>query len=244
MRAAAAEVEVAAPWGFAWRKPSLLHCYEENLAWLLTGAADLGPTHVVAEVDTALAPVRHRYALAEPPVADALAPAFADAGYETSRHLLMLHTGERNGLDATGTELATPDELAAAYDHYVRVDPDTAATRPAEVRAHIVEHQRTKGSWGVVREEIHVVREGGLPIAWAKAWIGDGVAQVEDVICLHTHRGRGLGRAVTSAATLACLDSGAEVVSIRAEEDDWPKELYAHLGYRVAAAMGVFVRAS
>jgi predicted GNAT family acetyltransferase len=57
------------------------------------------------------------------------------------------------------------------------------------------------------------------------------VAQVEDVVCLHDHRGRGYGRDVTVAATLAALDEAPELLFIVADDLDWPKELYERLGY-------------
>jgi hypothetical protein len=47
---------------------------------------------------------------------------------------------------------------------------------------------------------------------------------------------------VVAAATRAALLEGAELVFIVADDEDWPKELYAHLGYEAAGALGVYQR--
>ena len=57
------------------------------------------------------------------------------------------------------------------------------------------------------------------------------IAQVEDVVVLEGHRGNGLGRLVTTAALAAGLALEPELMFIVADDDDWPKELYARLGF-------------
>jgi predicted GNAT family acetyltransferase len=56
------------------------------------------------------------------------------------------------------------------------------------------------------------------------------VAQVEDVYVIPEARGRGYARAlVTRAAALACEDH--DLSFIVADDNDWPKQLYAKLGF-------------
>ena len=60
----------------------------------------------------------------------------------------------------------------------------------------------------------------------------DGViAQVEDVATLRDFRRRGLARATVTAAVDAALAMGHEAIFIVADDDDWPKDLYARLGF-------------
>jgi GNAT superfamily N-acetyltransferase len=59
--------------------------------------------------------------------------------------------------------------------------------------------------------------------------VGD-VAQIEDVGTLKAFRRRGIARAMVSLAI--DLAAGAELIWIAADEEDWPKELYAKLGFR------------
>jgi N-acetylglutamate synthase-like GNAT family acetyltransferase len=60
----------------------------------------------------------------------------------------------------------------------------------------------------------------------------DGLdAQVEFVDTLEEFRGRGVARAVVLRAAAAARTAGAKHVFIVADEDDWPKDLYARLGF-------------
>ena len=61
----------------------------------------------------------------------------------------------------------------------------------------------------------------------------DGVvAQIEDVNTLERFRGRGLGRAVVQHAIDEARKAN-EIVYLEALADDWPRELYAKLGFDV-----------
>jgi ribosomal protein S18 acetylase RimI-like enzyme len=56
-------------------------------------------------------------------------------------------------------------------------------------------------------------------------------AQIEDVGTLPKHRNRGYARAVVLAAIGAARADGAEFVCLVADDEDWPKHLYAKLGF-------------
>ncbi|HEY3019034.1 MAG TPA: GNAT family N-acetyltransferase [Solirubrobacteraceae bacterium] len=61
----------------------------------------------------------------------------------------------------------------------------------------------------------------------------DGIGQVEDVVTLPVHRGRGHARSVVLAAVAASRAAGHDVTFLWADENDWPKTLYAKLGFDV-----------
>jgi ribosomal protein S18 acetylase RimI-like enzyme len=69
--------------------------------------------------------------------------------------------------------------------------------------------------------------------------VGD-LAQIEDVGTLEPYRRRGIGRAMVSLAT--DLAAGSELIWIAADEADWPKELYAKLGFRAVGRTYSFTR--
>jgi predicted N-acetyltransferase YhbS len=67
----------------------------------------------------------------------------------------------------------------------------------------------------------------------------DGLdAQVENVDTLEEFRGRGVARSVVLRAVEAARDADAEHVFIVADDADWPRDLYARLGFIVLAAPG------
>lgn len=82
----------------------------------------------------------------------------------------------------------------------------------------------------------------GEPASWADLYLANGVAQVEDVATLESHRNRGLASAVVMAAVQAANDGGAELIFLVADEDDWPKELYVRLGFEAIGRYYDFVR--
>jgi RimJ/RimL family protein N-acetyltransferase len=70
----------------------------------------------------------------------------------------------------------------------------------------------------------------GEVAGWCELYFRDGVAQIEDVEVLEEFRGRGLGRAVVQHAVDTAW-SQADIVFLEALADDWPRELYARLGF-------------
>lgn len=61
------------------------------------------------------------------------------------------------------------------------------------------------------------------------------VAEIDDVQTAEHARGRGYARAAVLAAARAARRDGAGVVFLCADADDWPKDLYARLGFAPAA---------
>jgi predicted GNAT family acetyltransferase len=70
----------------------------------------------------------------------------------------------------------------------------------------------------------------------------DTVAQIEDVNTLEEFRGRGLASAVVLAAARRAEERGCDVVFLIADDDDWPKDLYARLGFEPVSRTWSFVR--
>jgi len=83
----------------------------------------------------------------------------------------------------------------------------------------------------LLHERYFAAFDGDNVCAYAKLRHRGGVAQVEDVVVLPEQRGTGLGRLVTTAALVAGMELDPELLFIVADDDDWPKELYARLGF-------------
>jgi GNAT superfamily N-acetyltransferase len=72
----------------------------------------------------------------------------------------------------------------------------------------------------------------GQLVAISKLRSDGAVAQVEDVYTAPEARGRGFGRAVVTRAVQLARDAGHELIFIPADDNDWPKQLYARIGFR------------
>src|SRR6476661_3245348 len=71
----------------------------------------------------------------------------------------------------------------------------------------------------------------GTPAAYATLYSDGTVAQVEDVSTQPRARGHGLARAVVQHAVDLARDEGHELIFLVADADDWPRKLYARLGF-------------
>src|SRR5262249_37778295 len=81
----------------------------------------------------------------------------------------------------------------------------------------------------------------GRIAGWCELRQADGVAQIEDVEVLAEFRGRGLGRAIVQHALDEGLRSG-DLGYLEALADDWPRELYAKLGFTTVGRRDVYTR--
>jgi predicted GNAT family acetyltransferase len=73
--------------------------------------------------------------------------------------------------------------------------------------------------------------DSGEIAATCELYSDGSTAQIEAVITLEQHRNKGLGSAVVLAALDVAQSEGHDFVFLIADDDDWPKELYAKLGF-------------
>jgi GNAT superfamily N-acetyltransferase len=164
-----------------------------------------------------------------------LAPAFEEAGWMLQVNVVMAH--DRRALPSPEHPIVEPTRTAlrAAAAAYIASEPwgaDPEAAR--EVLEHVVRVPPGRS------ERWLAVESDGTVVAYARLWSADGVAQVEDVVVLAPWRRRGLGRAIVAAATRAGLSLHPGLLFIVADDDDWPKRLYAQLGYRPVGRLALF----
>jgi GNAT superfamily N-acetyltransferase len=109
-----------------------------------------------------------------------------------------------------------------------------------ELGAQLVELDRRLARSTTVRHFAAVV--DGEIASYAGLYLDAEVAQIEDVATLEEFRGRGLARAVVLQAAEEARRSGAELVFLVADEADWPRRLYARLGFDPIGSEHVFGR--
>jgi GNAT superfamily N-acetyltransferase len=238
---------VTAAWGQAFLDATLPRCHDRNCLWATgdAGGVDAATLDAAAERLLGDAGLLHRRIAVEEPADARLRDDLVALGYDASRHVfLALPDRAAPPEPVAGVDVVEVDGEAVlpANEHYLLTDPDTAYGRDDVTRADLLEHHRTYAAAGPVAERIFAVVVAGAVVAWARLWTDDRVAQVEDVVCLAEHRGRGYGRAVVAAATRAALAEGPELAFIVADEADWPKDLYGRLGYAPIGDLGVYLR--
>ena len=94
----------------------------------------------------------------------------------------------------------------------------------------------------VVPSRAFTVEAGGEPVSWCALYEEDGIGQIDDVVTAPVYRRRGFGRAVVEVATRASLAAGNRITFLVADDDDWPKELYARIGYEAIGRRFEFTR--
>jgi GNAT superfamily N-acetyltransferase len=83
---------------------------------------------------------------------------------------------------------------------------------------------------------------GDDPVSYAKLYGNGRSGQVEDVATLEPHRGQGFARACVAAAMEASRAAGHDFTFIVADVADWPKELYARMGFDEVGVKHRFLR--
>ena len=156
-----------------------------------------------------------------------LATGMKEAGYDAFRALFMAlsREPERRGDLPEAGEVGW-DELRPTVIEQLRREPYATSEAVVQQLAnrHEVEaratHLRDFGGW-----------VDGRIVSYAHLYSDGVVAQIEEVATLEEFRGRGLASAVVLAAMDVALAEDHELVFLVADEDDWPKALYARLGF-------------
>jgi len=215
-------------YGLAIRDERLPLVFFANLLWVTaTSARAVSVGQLTADADRALAGFDHRWVVIEhESLWQTLDDGFSAAGWGSETHVYMAHrrVADRPArLD--GVREVGPDDILAAQERFTQTQPWSTG----DAGRQVVEHHRRFGA--VLDERCFAAYVGDDVCAYAKLRHLDGVAQVEDVVVLTEHRGNGLGRLVTTAALVAGIALDPELLFIVADDNDWPKQLYARLGF-------------
>ena len=168
----------------------------------------------------------------------ALAPEFRRNGWEVSTLVIMAYRGGiPPGTRSVVREL-TPGELRAIRAHSLASGP--SAKEPEKIRQLIARDAllaRVAGArfLGAIVD--------GQAVCSADLYSDGATAQIESVLTLEPYRRRGLGRAVVAEAVRAALDSGHDFVFLVADDEDWPKSLYASMGFEPLGRFYDFLKA-
>jgi len=168
--------------------------------------------------------------------AERFAPAFDALGFPTSREVTMAHRRDPDrdaGLPVEEVPFAVVRPL---IQQMYREDPDV----PEDVVLLFAEqhgkYERVAGA------RFFAARVDGRLAGNCELYQEGDEAQVENVSTLQQFCGRGVARSVILQAVRAARESGAHHVFIVTDEEDWPRHLYARLGFDQIGRTWEFLR--
>ncbi len=191
---------------------------------------------LVELADQQLAKSRYlQIALENQDAGPALEREFRDAGWKTERELIMaLSAAPDREVDTSIVIDAGEDEVLDVMSRWHGEDRLGAGELE-----QLIEYSRREAR--ACGDRLLGIRSAGGGLVAISKLRGDGaVAQVEDVYTTPEVRGQGFGRAVVTRAAELARDAGHDLILITADDDDWPKDLYAKIGFRPLGRMWQF----
>ena len=220
----------------------MLRSAELPLVWNLNHVWVTQPIEfddAVALADRHLAdlPFRH-LKVTEPAGGERLASAFRAAGWRVDPELTMVLEGEPDREVDTATVVEWDEEEALGLmRRWIAEDHDETP----EGQRQVVEHSRL--TWRARNARRLGVAGASGALAAITMLFSDGpIAQVEDVYTDPDERGRGYARALVTRAVQLARAGAHELTFITADDDGWPKQLYAKLGFVPAGRVWLFTR--
>jgi len=220
------------PWehGAALLSPSTARLWDANYL-RADRPAGLDAAGLAGEADRVLGGAGARHRAVVVPEGDSfehLRPEFSRLGWDCDRLLFMVLRGvphQRPG--APPVEAIERDEAMALQRELFAAEPEPSGG--TEVAAEVARRDERIVAFRDVRR--FGARVDGRLVASCSLLVGDGVAEVDNVNTLPSHRGRGLARAAVVAAAGAARDAGVDLVFLGAYRDDWPHRWYRRLGF-------------
>jgi len=190
---------------------------------------------LAAEAESVLETSSHRRILVEGG-GEGLAGELAELGFELSTHLILAHRRKPDRLvDTSMVREVSLETLLPARTAATLAEPwgdEALADALNEAKRRVAEAVPTR---------FFAAFAGDEPAGYCELRERGGIAQIEDVEILAPFRGRGLGRAVVQAALQEGLRANG-FVWLEALADDWPRELYAKLGFQVVGRTDVYTK--
>ena len=224
--------------GTALFQPDLPLVYDENFLRIERRFDDVDAAALAAEAERlqGRAKLMHRKAVVPHELAgERLSAGLARLGWRRSILATMAHRGERPG--RPGHRVRELDSAAVRKSRskalWEGLSSDPAGSQVVRHLELLAQAVPTRVFGIEVEEEV---------AAWCVLYEEGGIGQIDDVVTLREHRRRGYGRAVVQAALAASLDAGNQLTFLVADDEDWPKQMYAGLGFEPVGRRYEFTR--
>ena len=159
-------------------------------------------------------------------------------GWTFDRDVLMVLAGPADReTDTDGVVEIHADAASGLMRQWVSDDPKMNAATLDQVIAATAREAQARAA-----RNLGMCDEAGELVAMTKLYSDGVTAQVEDVYTVPTWRNRGCARRLITRAVALAGEAGHELVFIEADDNGWPKQLYARLGFDPVGRIGVFHR--
>ena len=179
----------------------------------------------------------HRKVVADSAEAgEQLAPQFESLGWKVERTVVMVHSGsvEEEQLPLVA-EVESEEMLPFWEEENRQSHPENEELVSQLTNQNLLIKSRIDCRYFARRLD-------GRVVSGCQLYSRGGTAQVETVGTLSKYRNQGLASSVVRRAVSEAFVTGHDLVWLLAEEDDWPKALYAKLGFSPIGRFYAFTR--
>ena len=189
----------------------------------------VAPETVLAFADDSLggAGVAHRQVLAFEG-GDEVAPVAREAGYTVETLVVMTLDPDFDQAPRPDVDVREIDEDALSgvlVETWSAGNPEMSEETVRQLVARRVAFDAPVTAFAAFAE--------GRPVAHLDLRRRDGVAEIDNVGTLPDHRNHGYARALVLHAIARARSQGDDLIFLLADAEDWPRELYAKLGFGV-----------
>lgn len=183
-------------------------------------------------------PYRHIVVEHDPTGHDLEALFLAD-GWKVEREVFMALAEQPDAPDATGTVSVLSEAQALTLTRRWMAEDHPGIS--SEALDQLDEYARREGRLWKERR-FGVLDDDGMAVAVTKLRTDPTTAWVEDVYTAPEARRRGYARLLVTHAAALGAAANPELTFIVADDNDWPKDLYARIGFRPIARARTFHR--
>jgi hypothetical protein len=217
-------------WGRAFLSPTIPLVWDAN--WILIEQPGMSIDQIVRAADEALgsAGMEHRTIFPlEPSEGVRLAPEFEARGWDVEAGVYMVWRREPDRTSEIEVAERRQIQIEELRRSLISDDLATLGLGDAATTEQLLEWDRRMGAVG--GDRWFTAPAGDDPASACRLLTDGTIGQVEDVGTRRDAREQGFARAVTFAAARASRDAGHELTYLGALANDWPRLLYAKLGF-------------